>query len=276
MSWVFGDSLGPVSGSARTAEELVCWRPLRRIRSTCGGGMRTCSWNHLVKSYVLGAPKSLPRPSGPSRGLSHPERRATTRTWPVNSDVPWTGPQPTTPSGRGGTRLSDTGAQPASRWTRWAWGEVGKHTSAPPRPSADDDPCRQCVGTSDRAARSIDVVKRALDGTPARRRPAATAAKPPVPGAAVMTASRPPAGAGQLAVGASAVRPPRRAGDRRAAGDLRDGLRDRRHLKAGDIGPTRCRPSLFGDGSGTGEDRSAGRQSGRRRHRSDRCSSATP
>ncbi|HEU0191284.1 MAG TPA: DUF5318 family protein [Mycobacterium sp.] len=56
VSWVFGDHLGAVSGSARTAEELV----LLAVRfpefsvhvvEVC----RTCSWNHLVKSYVLGS-----------------------------------------------------------------------------------------------------------------------------------------------------------------------------------------------------------------------------
>jgi Family of unknown function (DUF5318) len=56
VSWVFGEHLGAVSGSARTAEELV----LLAIRyeefavhvvEVC----RTCSWNQLVKSYVLGA-----------------------------------------------------------------------------------------------------------------------------------------------------------------------------------------------------------------------------
>lgn len=55
VSWVYGDKLGAVSGSARTAEELV----LLAVRfpefsvhvvEVC----RTCSWNHLVKSYVLG------------------------------------------------------------------------------------------------------------------------------------------------------------------------------------------------------------------------------
>jgi len=56
VSWVFGEHLGQVSGSARTAEELV----LLAVRydefavhvvEVCP----TCSWNHLVKSYMLGA-----------------------------------------------------------------------------------------------------------------------------------------------------------------------------------------------------------------------------
>ena len=40
VSWVFGDHLGAVSGSARTAEELVLLATaLRRIRGPRGGGM---------------------------------------------------------------------------------------------------------------------------------------------------------------------------------------------------------------------------------------------
>ena len=64
VSWVFGAHLGPVSGSARTAEELVLLATRYdefavHVVEVC----RTCSWNHLVKSYLLGTPK----PSGPSR-----------------------------------------------------------------------------------------------------------------------------------------------------------------------------------------------------------------
>ncbi len=56
VSWVFGDHLGAVSGSARTAEELVLLATRFdefsvHVVEVC----RTCSWNHLVKSYVLGA-----------------------------------------------------------------------------------------------------------------------------------------------------------------------------------------------------------------------------
>jgi hypothetical protein len=58
VSWVFGDHLGAVSGSARTAEELVLLTTRFtefsvHVVEVC----RTCSWNHLVKSYVLGAPR---------------------------------------------------------------------------------------------------------------------------------------------------------------------------------------------------------------------------
>ena len=80
VSWVFGDSLGPVSGSARTAEELVLLATRYdefavHVVEVC----RTCSWNHLVKSYVLGAPKSS-RPSGPSRGRGTRAARNDART----------------------------------------------------------------------------------------------------------------------------------------------------------------------------------------------------
>jgi hypothetical protein len=68
VSWVFGDHLGPVSGSARTSEELVLLATkfdefAVHVVEVC----RTCSWNHLVKSYVLGAPrprKGSPRTKG--------------------------------------------------------------------------------------------------------------------------------------------------------------------------------------------------------------------
>lgn len=63
VSWVFGDHLGPVSGSARTAEELVLLATrfeefAVHVVEVC----RTCSWNHLVKSYLLGLPRT-PKPA---------------------------------------------------------------------------------------------------------------------------------------------------------------------------------------------------------------------
>jgi len=67
VSWVFGDHLGAVSGSARTAEELVLLASRFdefsvHVVEVC----RTCSWNHLVKSYVLGATPAA-RPARKSR-----------------------------------------------------------------------------------------------------------------------------------------------------------------------------------------------------------------
>jgi hypothetical protein len=71
VSWVFGEHLGAVSGSARSAEELVMLTTrfaefAVHVVEVC----RTCSWNHLVKSYVLGErrPARPSRPPGGSRG----------------------------------------------------------------------------------------------------------------------------------------------------------------------------------------------------------------
>ena len=82
VSWVFGEHLGAVSGSARTAEELVLLATrfaefAVHVVEVC----RTCSWNHLVKSYVLGADAALRRaPRGrrataPVRPLSNSGER---------------------------------------------------------------------------------------------------------------------------------------------------------------------------------------------------------
>jgi len=77
VSWVFGDHLGAVSGSARSAEELVLLTTrfsefAVHVVEVC----RTCSWNHLVKSYVLGAP----RPSKGSPGTRTARRSGSART----------------------------------------------------------------------------------------------------------------------------------------------------------------------------------------------------
>ena len=76
VSWVFGEHLGAVSGSARSAEELVLLTTRFaefsvHVVEVC----RTCSWNHLVKSYVLGTP----RPAKGSSG-TRPARRSGART----------------------------------------------------------------------------------------------------------------------------------------------------------------------------------------------------
>ena len=75
VSWVFGDGLKHVSGSARTPEELA------RMELAFGEFSvyvvevcRTCNWNHLVQSYVLGtapAPKQRrPRRTEHSRRIA--------------------------------------------------------------------------------------------------------------------------------------------------------------------------------------------------------------
>lgn len=73
VSWVFGDKLGQVSGSARTPEELVRLAASQEeftvhVVEVC----RTCSWNHLVQSYVLG---TQPEPKRPRRRSTEQNRR---------------------------------------------------------------------------------------------------------------------------------------------------------------------------------------------------------
>ncbi|WP_168201041.1 DUF5318 domain-containing protein [Allokutzneria sp. NRRL B-24872] len=67
VAWVYGDELKHAAGSARTAEELAKLATLYEeftvyVVEVC----RTCCWNHLVQSYVLG-----------TRGLPSPSRRRT-------------------------------------------------------------------------------------------------------------------------------------------------------------------------------------------------------
>ena len=55
VSWVFGESLGNAAGSARAAQEIEQLANLHPdfsvyVVEVC----RTCSWNHLVLSYVMG------------------------------------------------------------------------------------------------------------------------------------------------------------------------------------------------------------------------------
>jgi len=55
VSWVYGDGLKQAAGSARTPDELSRMATLYEefsvyVVEVC----RTCSWNHLVQSYVLG------------------------------------------------------------------------------------------------------------------------------------------------------------------------------------------------------------------------------
>ncbi len=107
-----------------------------------------------------------------------PERRATTRAQPVNSDDPLDRSAADNPSGSG-RHAASTGAQPTVSVDPLGVGEVGKHAPAPPpdhRPTTILPPVR---GDLDPALRDpIDVVKRALDGTPPQA-PPATPPKPP-------------------------------------------------------------------------------------------------
>lgn len=72
VSWIFGDELKHAAGSARKPEELERLAELYDdfsvyVVEVC----RTCSWNHLVLSYVLGN-------GGPPRtDRRRPDRRRT-------------------------------------------------------------------------------------------------------------------------------------------------------------------------------------------------------
>lgn len=55
VSWVYGDEIKHLAGSARTPDELTRMAAVFaeftvHVVEVC----RTCSWNHLVQSYVLG------------------------------------------------------------------------------------------------------------------------------------------------------------------------------------------------------------------------------
>lgn len=55
VNWVFGDELKHAANSARTTEELARMATMFvefnvYVVEVC----RTCNWNHLVQSYVLG------------------------------------------------------------------------------------------------------------------------------------------------------------------------------------------------------------------------------
>jgi hypothetical protein len=55
VSWVYGDELKHLSGSARTAEELTRMAGLfAEVRVHVVEVCHACHWNHLLRSYVLG------------------------------------------------------------------------------------------------------------------------------------------------------------------------------------------------------------------------------
>jgi hypothetical protein len=73
VSWVFGASLKHADGSARTSAELERLATVHSdfsvyVVEVC----RTCSWNHLVLSYVMGTDHE-----DEGGGLGRPERRRT-------------------------------------------------------------------------------------------------------------------------------------------------------------------------------------------------------
>ncbi|MEV6895778.1 MULTISPECIES: DUF5318 domain-containing protein [Amycolatopsis] len=66
VSWVYGDELKHVSGSARTPDELARMAGLFGEFTVYDVEVcRTCHWNHLVLSYVLGTGE--PQPTRPRR-----------------------------------------------------------------------------------------------------------------------------------------------------------------------------------------------------------------
>jgi len=69
VSWVYGDELKHASGSARTPEELLRMAAIfDEFRVYAVEVCRTCGWNHLVRSYVLGnGGTDVDRPRGPRR-----------------------------------------------------------------------------------------------------------------------------------------------------------------------------------------------------------------
>ena len=72
VNYVYGDSLGPAAGQAKTEAELTRMDAMQEEFSVYAVEVcRGCGWNHLATSYVLGAE---PTPGAPRRG----RRRAAT------------------------------------------------------------------------------------------------------------------------------------------------------------------------------------------------------
>ena len=73
VNYVYGDHLGPTAGQAKTEAELARMDAAQEefsvyVVEVC----RSCGWNHLDASYVLGAPSS------PGRSPRKARRRAAT------------------------------------------------------------------------------------------------------------------------------------------------------------------------------------------------------
>ena len=63
VSWVYGDELKHVAGSARSPEELTRMAGLFTEFTVYEVEVcRTCQWNHLVRSYVLGTGETAGSP----------------------------------------------------------------------------------------------------------------------------------------------------------------------------------------------------------------------
>ncbi len=80
VSWVFGEALRHAAGTARGPDELERLAALHtdfsvHVVEVC----RSCRWNHLVLSYVLGTGGDPDRGTGAAgeRGRGRPDRRRT-------------------------------------------------------------------------------------------------------------------------------------------------------------------------------------------------------
>ena len=260
---------------------------------------RTCSWNHLVKSYVLGAarPARPTRPSRPPRARAAPGRRATAPARPVNNEGQQDQSAADTPNGSGAAggpnaaplagrlrrspgsarRPADHDPAPGARSTRRAAPSAGirSRRSRPPWTAGRRLAMRDALGIATAASRA----RRCTARPTAARRPSggrsagrpstgAAAAEAPAAGLGLGAADRlESAGAHQLEVGPSRALRQRRGDAAVADRHLRDGLLHRRHPQA------RRHPHQPGlDDPGqrrlrAGENRSARRQSGGRQHR---------
>jgi hypothetical protein len=79
VSWIYGDELGHAAGSARREPELEALAELHAeftvyVVEVC----RTCRWNQLVRSYVLGTGTRDDR-AAPEQGRRRQPRRSASR-----------------------------------------------------------------------------------------------------------------------------------------------------------------------------------------------------
>ena len=81
VSWVYGDELKQVSGSARTQDELTRMGAAYQEFTVYDVEVcRTCGWNHLVESYVLGTgPGGDPNGHLGDLGGRKPPKKSSTR-----------------------------------------------------------------------------------------------------------------------------------------------------------------------------------------------------
>ena len=182
VSWVFGDHLGAVSGSARSTEELVMLAAaLRRIRGPRGGGMphlQLESPGQVVRARRATARRRRAAP-GPGR--------APARARPVNSE----GRQDRSAERRPSGRASADGAAPRhatrtvgrpDRATPAVARPVSRPTTATPRSSrrcATTSPPRIAIRSTSSRPRWTARRRRSRRHRPPRRPPPAAADRRP-------------------------------------------------------------------------------------------------